>query len=309
VAGRYKAVAVKSRYWKPGDDYITQLIQAIKNIVEDGDFVTVSEKAVSTARGNLIDEKTVQPSTLARVIAKYWMRIVWPYILGPVCHLRKKTIDFLRLYPTEEGSRHKQLALKRGGFLQALTHGSEGGIDGSNLPHTYVCLPLENAQEVANELREQIETKLGKRVSVVIVDTDKTYSLKGFHFTPRPKPLRGIHSLGGVLAYVVGRSLKLKKRATPLAVSGHQITTEEAIEIAKIANRTRGVGAGRTVWDMAKTFNVNLTDVTWRMLDSVKHLPIVIIRPKTQMSQSSLKFTCEGVEKNGPDCGADEHFF
>jgi F420-0:gamma-glutamyl ligase-like protein len=267
VAGRYNAVAVESRYWKPGDDYITQLIEAIENIVEDKDFVAVSEKAVSTSLGNLIDEKNVEASRLARFIAKYWMRIVWPYILGPVCHLRPKTIEFLRSYPTEEGSRHKQLALEQSGFLQALMHGSEGAIDGSNLPYSYV------------------RSKLGKNVSVAIVDTDKTYSLKGFHFTPRPKPLKGIHSFGGFLAYVAGRSLKLKKRATPLAVAGSQITTEEAIEIAKIANRTRGTGAGRTVWDMAKTFNVNLTGVTWKMLDSVKHRPIVIIRPKTQMKQ------------------------
>ena len=87
------------------------------------------------------------------------------------------------------------------------------------------------------------------------------------------------------MAYVVGRSIKLKKRATPLAVAGPEITTEEAIELAKIANRTRGSGAGRTVWDMAKTFNVPLTDVTWKMLDNVKHRPIVIIRSKTQMKQ------------------------
>ncbi|TET27463.1 MAG: hypothetical protein E3J73_02540 [Candidatus Bathyarchaeum sp.] len=285
MAGRYKAVAVESRYWKPRDDYITQLIQTIENIVENGDFVTVSEKAVSTALGNLIDEKSVEPSRLAQFIAKYWMRLVWPYILGPICHLRKKTITFLRSYPPEEGSLHKQLALQQSGFLQALMHGSEGAIDGSNLPHSYVCLPLENAQEIAHELRERIETELGKRVTVAIVDTDKTYSSKGFHFTPRPKPIKGIHSRGGVLAYVAGRSLKLKKRATPLAISGPQITTEEALEIARIANRTRGTGAGRTVWDMAKTFNVNLTDVTWKMLDSVKHRPIVIIRPKTQMTQ------------------------
>ncbi|MCK4884847.1 coenzyme F420-0:L-glutamate ligase, partial [Candidatus Bathyarchaeota archaeon] len=126
MAGRYKAVAVESRYWKTEDDYIKQLIQAIENIVEDGDFVTVSEKAVSTALGNLIDEKTVEPSRLAHFIAKYWMRLVWPYILGPICHLRQKTIEFLRSYPTEEGSRHKQLALLQSGFLQALMHGSEG---------------------------------------------------------------------------------------------------------------------------------------------------------------------------------------
>ncbi len=285
MAGRYKAVAVETRYWKPRDYYARDIIEAIKNIVDNGDFVTVSEKAVSTALGNLIDEKKVDPSRLARFITKYWMRIVWPYILGPVCHLRQKTIDFLRSYPAEDGSLHKQLALEQSGFLQALMHGSEGGIDGSNLPHSYVCLPLANAQEIAQNLRERIYDELGKIVSVAIVDTDKTYSLKGFHFTPRPKPLKGIHSCGGFLAYVVGRSLKLKKRATPLAVSGPQITTEEAIEVARIANRTRGVGAGRTVWDMAKTFNVPLTGVTWKMLDSVKHRPVVIIRPKTQMIQ------------------------
>ena len=282
MAGRYKAVAVESRYWMPGDDYIRQVVGAIDGTVEDGDFVTVSEKAVSTSLGNLVDEKNVEPSRLARFIAKYWMRIVWPYVLGPLCHLRKKTIEFLRSYPVEEGSLHKQVALECNGFLQALMHGSEGAIDGSNLPYSYVSLPLENAQKIAQELRERIRSRLGKNVSVVIVDTDKTYSLKGFHFTPRPKPLKGIHSFGGFLAYVAGRSLKLKKRATPVAVAGSRITTEEAIEIAKIANRTRGTGAGRTVWDMAKTFNVNLTGVTWKMLDSVKHRPIVIIRPKRE---------------------------
>jgi len=285
VAGRYRAVAVESHYWKPGDNYIQDIIEAIENIVADGDFVTVSEKAVSTALGTLIDEKSVKPSRLARFIAKYWMQLVWPYVLGPLCHLRQKTIEFLRSYPTEEGSRHKQLALEQSGFLQALMHGSEGAIDGSNLPYSYVSLPLENAQKIAQELRERIRSELGKSVSVVIVDTDKTYSLKEFHFTPRPKPLKGIHSFGGALAYVAGRFLKLKKRATPLAVAGPRITTEEAIEIAKIANRTRGTGAGRTVWDMAKTFNVTLTSVTWKMLDTVKHRPIVIIRPKTQMKQ------------------------
>jgi F420-0:gamma-glutamyl ligase-like protein len=285
VAGRYKAVAIESRYWKPGDDYIKDIIEAIKNTVADGDYVTVSEKAVSTALGNLIDEKNVKPSRLARFIAKYWMRLVWPYILGPVCHLRPKTTEFLRSYPAEGGNLHKQLALEQSGFLQALMHGSEGAIDGSNLPYSYVALPLENAQAVAQELRQQIKTEIQKNVSVVIVDTDKTYSVMGFHFTPRPKPMKGIHSIGGFLAYVAGRSFKLKKRATPLAVAGPPITTEEAIEIAKLANRTRGSGAGKTVWDMAQNFKVGLNEVTWEMLSSVKHRPIVVIRPKKQMKQ------------------------
>ena len=278
MAGKYKALAVKTRYWKPKDDYIQDIIDAITNIVDDGDFVTVSEKAVSTALGNLVDENSIKPSSLARFIAKYGMRIVWPYCLGPLCHLRKKTIDYLRSYPVDDGSCHKQLALERGSFLQAMMHGSEGGIDGSNLPLSYVCLPLDNAQEVATELCKRIFNDLGKTVTVAIVDTDKTYSINGFYFTPRPKPLKGIHSVGGFMAYVVGRALKLKKRATPLAVSGSKLSTEGAVEIARIANRARGAGAGRTVWDMAENFNVALTEVTWEMLDKTEHRPVVIIR-------------------------------
>jgi len=282
VVNRYKAVAIATRYWKPGEDYLKQVVKIIENKVEDGDFVTISEKAISTALGNIVDESAVQPSWFARFLAKYWMRFVWPYILGPLCHLRKRTIQRLRAYPIKEGSAHKQVALEHGGFLQALMQGSEEAIDGSNLAYSYVSLPLKNAQQTAQKIQKQIKSQLDKKVTVVIVDTDKTYSLKGFHFTPRPKPLKGIHSFGGFLAYVAGRFFKLEKRATPLAVAGSQITTEEAIEIAKIANRSRGSGAGRTVWDMAKTFKVPLTRVTWEMLEKVKHQPIVIIRPKRE---------------------------
>jgi len=278
VVDKYKAVAVTTQYWRPGEDYLKQIVKAIENKIEDGDFVTISEKAISTALGNLVDESVVQPGWLARFLAKYWMRFVWVYILGPLCHLRKKTIQHLRAYPVEEGSAHKQVALEHAGLLQALMQGSEGAIDGSNLPYSYVSLPLKNAQQIAQKIRKQIKSELGKKVIVMIVDTDKTYSLKGFHFTPRPKPIRGIHSFGGFLAYVLGRFFKLKRRATPVAVAVSKIGVEEALEIAETANRSRGFGAGRTVWDMAKTFGVSLTGVTWEMLDKVKHQPIVIVK-------------------------------
>ncbi len=158
--------------------------------------------------------------------------------------------------------------------------GSEGGIDGSNLPYSYVSLPLKNADEIAQKIRKQIWSTLRKKVFVIIVDTDKTYSFRNFHFTPRPKPIKGIHSLGGFISYVIGRMLRLKRRATPIAVAGCQISAEKALEIAEVANRARGFGAGRTVWDMAEKFKVGLTEVSWEMLETVKHKPIVIVRSK-----------------------------
>jgi F420-0:gamma-glutamyl ligase-like protein len=112
----------------------------------------------------------------------------------------------------------------------------------------------------------------------MVVDTDKTSSFRNFHFTPRPKPIRGIHSCGGFVAYVIGRFFRLKRRATPLALAGRSLTVEEALNIAELANRSRGFGAGRTVWDMAERFKVDLTDVSWEMLERVKHKPVVIVR-------------------------------
>jgi F420-0:gamma-glutamyl ligase-like protein len=158
--------------------------------------------------------------------------------------------------------------------------GSEGGIDGTNLPYSYVSLPLASPHEVAERIRKEISSKLRKRVFVMIVDTDKTYSFRNFHFTPRPKPIVGIFSVGGVISYVLGRLFRLKRRATPIAFVGCDVSAETALEIADIANRVRGVGAGPTVWDMADRFGVDLIDVSWEMLETVKHKPIVIVRAK-----------------------------
>jgi F420-0:gamma-glutamyl ligase-like protein len=274
----YKAISVSTRYWKPNEDYVTNIIEAATDKLKDGDIVTVSEKAISTASGNIVDESEIKPSLTARFLAKYWTRIVWAYALGPMCHLRDETIQRLRNYPVREGARHKQVALQYAGFLQALMHGSEGGIDGSNLPYSYVSLALKDASRIAEKIRTAIEQKLGSNVTVLIVDTDKTFSLNSFHFNPRSVSLKRIHGDSGVFAYVAGHSLKLKKRATPIAVSGRDLTAEEALDIATIANKTRGFGAGRTVWEMAEKFGVSLTQTSWEMLSKIDHKPIVIVR-------------------------------
>lgn len=278
VAYKYQKVAIVTPYWKPSEDFLQMTITSVRGKIDDGDFVTISEKAISTALGKILDESIIRPSLLARFLAKFWMRLIWGYVLGLLCHLRKKTIRRFRAYPICEGSAHKQVALQYAGFLQALMHGSEGAIDGSNLPYSYVSLPLKNAQEVAQQIRNRIKTELGRTVTVMIIDTDKTYSLRNFHFTPRPKPIQGIHSCGGALAYLLGRFFKLKRRATPVAIAGSKLGTKKALIIAEIANRTRGFGAGRTVWDMAETFNVDLIGVTWEMLSKIEHKPIVILR-------------------------------
>jgi F420-0:gamma-glutamyl ligase-like protein len=274
---KYRALTVATGFWMPGENYLNRISDAIENKVDDGDFVVVSEKAVSTALGRIIDESAVCPSLNAKLISRLWMRITWRY-LGVLCHFGQRLLRRLREYPLEAGSRHKQVALQYAGLLQALMFGSEGGIDGSNLPYSYVSLPLNNAYEVAEKIQRHIWRRLKKNVCVIVVDTDKTYTFRNFHFTPRPKPMKGVHSSAGVTTYIVGRMLKLKRSSTPLAVAGCRLQAAEALKIANTADRARGPGSGATVWDMAARFKVAVNSVSWEMLSGIRHKPIVIVR-------------------------------
>ena len=137
-----------------------------------------SLERITTVLTALTATKRPNASLTAKIISRFWMRIVWGYILGTLCHLGKKLIQRLKEYPIDEGSQHKQVVLQRTGFWQALMWGSEGGIDGSNMPYAYVCLPLETPYKMANEISQKILKVLKKRIFLIIVDTDKTYTFK-----------------------------------------------------------------------------------------------------------------------------------
>jgi F420-0:gamma-glutamyl ligase-like protein len=275
---RLKYQAVKSTYWLPGKDYTALIIDSLTQLLRDGDIVVVSEKAVATAEGNLVNEEHANPGFLAHVLARIWMRVVWGFLLGPLCHFRPETIKRLRKYPITEGSHHKQVVIDHAGFLQALNYGSEGGIDINNLPYTYACLPLNNPEEEARSIRDRLSRATGKQVTLIIADTDSTFSARGLHFTARPHALKGITSLKGPLPMIIGRALRLKQQATPLAVVGSKLSVNEALRYSEIAHHARGYGAGRTVWDSAKKFGVGYSEVSWEMLKNTSHYPIVLIR-------------------------------
>jgi len=275
---KYRALALTTKYWRPSEDFLEVITKALEKKVLEGDFVVISEKALSTALNNIVDETSAKPGISSKLISKIWMQIAWGYFLGIICHFGQRLLVRIRAYPFDSGSRHKQVTLEHAGLLQTLMFGSEGAIDGSNLPYSYVCLPLQNASKTAEQIRQHLLLRLEKRVCVLITDTDRTYSFMNFHFTPRPKPLKGIHISGGIIGYIVGRMLKFRKRPTPLAVAGCKMDVERALRIANIADKARGPGAGATVWDMAARFKVEVNEVSWEMLTRIRHKPVVIIR-------------------------------
>jgi len=270
-------IKVKTKYWLPGTDYVREIVDALQEVLQDGDIVTVSEKAISTAKGTIIDESMARPGRLARVLSRFWMRKMWGGPLGKLTKLRKHTVARMKNFPLLEGAAHKQVALERVGFLQSLRHYSEGGIDASNLPFSYVCLPLEDPELTANSIRTALEAG-GKHVSTLIVDGDTTYSNGNLHLAPRRVHIPGLIHMGGFLTFLVGRMLEYKSRSTPLASSGATLNPDFALTLANVSHRMRGHGAGRTVWDMAESLGVGLTEVTWEMLGLVDHYPIAILR-------------------------------
>ena len=275
---RVKAIRVRTGYWTPGTDYLAEIVEAVRGLVRDGDIIAVSEKAISTAKGLIIDEARFRPGLLARLIVRLWVRRLWGGPLGRWARLRVRTLRNLRRYPLDFGARHKEVALRYVGLLQALRHYSEGGIDASNLPYSYVALPLPEALREAGRIASAVEEETGKRISVLIVDSDKSFTWRNLHLAPRRVETPGLIHIGGFLTFLLGRMLRLKARATPIASIGVE-NPDLALTLAEVADRVRGYGAGRTVWEMARRLGVELTGVTWRMLRRVEHHPIVILRP------------------------------
>lgn len=275
---KIKTITLRCQYWRPGTEYLEVITDRVKDHLQDGDIVAISEKAISTALGNIADESTVKPSNLARFLSSIWTRKIWGGPLGRVVRLKDQTIKNLQRYPEEAGQSHKQLTFNKVGLLQSLRHYSEGGIDASNLPFTYVSLPLDCPSIIAAKIRGQILSKTGLNSTVMIIDGDTTYSWRNLHLAPRKVEYPDLIHFGGVLTFILGRVLGFKERQTPIAISGETINPDRALWYARLFHRLCGGGAGRTVWSMSENMGTSLTGVTWEMLENVEHYPITIIR-------------------------------
>lgn len=285
MAKSFITVVIPTCYWKPRHDFSTTISRAVASKLRDGDIIVLSEKAISTAEGRVVDEARIKPGMTARFLARFWMRFFWGYLLARICRLSRLTTIRLRSYPLREGAAHKQLALSYAGFLGALRHGSEGGVDVSNVPYSFASLPLDHPQRVAEDIFRAVRDANPVDITVLIVDSDKTYTWHNLHISPRRTKINGILNLS-VFAYVLGRAFRFRPRSTPIAMAGKLLTVEEALRAAALANKARGSGSGRTAWDMAERFGVGLTDVTWKSLNDIRHRPIVIVR---RVARSGLR--------------------
>ncbi|WP_457612245.1 coenzyme F420-0:L-glutamate ligase [Methanocaldococcus sp.] len=277
-----RAYPIKTKYIKKGENFIPIVLEAIKNSgikLEDGDFIVLSEKMVSTSEGNFIDESKYKPSILA-YLAYYWSKYIWGYILGKIFRLKEEKIKNLRSMPKNESLRHKQMIIEELGFLYALKPYAEGGIDLTNVPGTYACPLPKEPEKWAKMLREEIKKEFNVNVNVMVSDTDATYRIFNFYFTALPYAIEGIKPLG-FFGYLLGRVAELFKiggfaGCTPLAVAGEKLEIEKLVRIAFISDRvhitTKNVG------EILKKYKTYI--ITEEILEKIDHTPVVIVKMK-----------------------------
>lgn len=271
----YFLIPIETGYIKPNEN-LNQIINPAKEIMEDGDYLVIAETPVSVSQGRLIDESKYSPSLKAKILTTVWSKYLWGYVLGPLLGIKKRTIKNLRKLP-EETKRHKEVVLQLYGLKHALKPASEAGIDLSNAPGTYVSLLPENPQKVASE----IKNKIGKEVTVLIIDTDATYMKNNKYFTGLPIAIDGIEADKGFFGYVKGQ-LSENMGSTPLGCS-RKISVEEGLKVANIAEDYQKSlsTAMSTIHSVKSVLGTDEDNVTVEALDSITHTPAVIIRFKT----------------------------
>ena len=272
INGGYLVIPIETGYIKPGDD-LSSIINPAREIMENGDYLVIAETPVSVSQNRLIDEAEYSPSLTAKFLTVVWSKYLWGYILGPLLKIKKRTIKNLRKLPKQTEA-HKEVVLQLYGLKHALKPASEAGIDLSNAPGTCVSLLPENPERVA----KQIKADIGKKVCVMIIDTDATYMKNGKYFTGLPIAIEGIEADKGFFGYVKGQ-LSQNMGSTPLGCS-EKMDVETALKIANIAeDYQKSLSTEmKTIHSVKAVLGSEMDEVTIEDLDSITHTPAVIIR-------------------------------
>ncbi|MEM1642907.1 MAG: coenzyme F420-0:L-glutamate ligase [Desulfurococcaceae archaeon] len=278
----FKAVKKPFKYWYPGTNVANEIARAYGTLIKPGDLIAVSEKALCASKGLLYDEGVIHPDLFTKFAAYVVNRVIWGRLLRGL--FNEETQRFLLKAPLNYIASHKKLSLKLGGLKHFIKPLSEAGIDATNLPYTYVSLPIKNASKEAEILREDLVKLLKINVEVLIVDSDRTFKLRKFAnlaIATRPSSIRGIIDLGGV-AYFIGKTLKklFVEYPTPIAYTGKWIGLTNILKVTRLADKLMGYGLGRNVLEMVSNLGrESFSEVLWTDMNKVRHYPSVLFRP------------------------------
>ena len=143
---------------KKGDDLSSLIIKAAENqhiLLDEGDILVIAETAVAKAEGNVIHLKTMDPGKQAYKLAKLTGKE--PELVEAII---EESDEIIKVGPDFIISETKH------GFVCA-----NAGIDESNVDKGLATPIPTNPDYSACHIREKIENIIGKKIAVIISDT------------------------------------------------------------------------------------------------------------------------------------------
>ncbi|GAB6148716.1 coenzyme F420-0:L-glutamate ligase [Stetteria hydrogenophila] len=177
---------------RPGDDLARLIVEAASGQgvgVRDGDVIVVTSKALLKARGLMYRLSDVKPSLAARLIARLTGKD--PREVELILSASRDILAVLplkrlggRVLPrlTRDPGEAARLLERIPSMLVVVTRQGlialDGGVDYSNLPPGHAIADTVDFDAEAERLRFRIEELTGKRVAVVVSDTEANTSGK-----------------------------------------------------------------------------------------------------------------------------------
>ncbi len=140
---------------QPSDDLVDLLLSSSKSTFENGDVLVVSQKIISKHEGQVVKLESIIPSELSIGIASAYDKD--PKLVEAILS------ETTRIVRMEHGV---IIVQTKHGFICA-----NAGIDESNVDGNYVTLLPKDPDTSAKLIRNEIQTKTGKKVAVIISDT------------------------------------------------------------------------------------------------------------------------------------------
>lgn len=148
---------LKTKIIKPRDDVVDTILDALhaaKLVVNNGDLLVVSSKAISIAQNRLVELNTVRPSKRAQELARKFH--VDPKIAEVVMNEADSILG---------GASRLLLTIKNGLAMP------NAGVDVSNAPLGYVVLLPKDPMKEARQIRERMRAITGKKIGVIVIDS------------------------------------------------------------------------------------------------------------------------------------------
>ncbi|MHA3964313.1 MAG: coenzyme F420-0:L-glutamate ligase [Candidatus Thorarchaeota archaeon SMTZ1-45] len=157
LVSRMNILPIKTRIITPADSLLDVILKGIEDAgleLEDDDILAIAETPLGTTEGRVVALSDVTPSEQAEELAHQYD------ILPEVAELIIREADEIL-----GGIPHVVLTIKNNTLM------ANAGVDKSNVPPGHASLLPTNPRASAERLRNEIRSRLGKEVGIIVIDS------------------------------------------------------------------------------------------------------------------------------------------